>query len=68
MSNGPSARYAAIRRALGFRGWGYRTLAEKANYSEAAIKRYMARLRNGLPGSTAVGEAVNAALGGVICG
>ena len=68
MSNGPSARYAAIRRALGFRGWGYRTLGKKANYSEAAIKRYMAQLRSGTPGSVAVGEAINAALGGVIFG
>lgn len=64
---GLEAKYCAIRRALDCRGWDYRTLGAKVNYSEAAIKRYMARIKDGLPGSRFVGEAIDAALGGVIC-
>ena len=64
---GLEAKYCAIRRALDCRGWDYRTRGAKVNYSEAAIKRYMARIKDGLPGSRFVGEAIDAALGGVIC-
>lgn len=62
------ARYGAIRRALDCRGWDYRRLGEKTEYSVAAIKRYMSRLKNGMPGSKRVEAAIDAALGGVICG
>ena len=62
------ARYDAIRRALDCRGWDYRVLGERTAYSVAAIKRYMSRLKNGMPGSKRVEAAIDAALGGVICG
>lgn len=62
------ARYGAIRRAMDCRGWDYRVLGERTAYSVAAIKRYMSRLKNGMPGSRYVGKAIDAALGGVICG
>lgn len=62
------ARYDAIRRALDCRGWDYRVLGERTAYSVAAIKRYMSQVKHGLPGSRYVGEAIDAALGGVICG
>lgn len=61
------ARHGAIRRALDCRGWDYRALSERTAYSVAAIKRYMARIKDGLPGSRFVGEAIDAALDGVIC-
>lgn len=62
------ARYGAIRRALDCRGWDYRVLGERTAYSVAAIKRYMSRMKNGMPGSKRVEAAIDAALGGVICG
>lgn len=62
------ARHGAIRRALDCRGWDYRALSERTAYSVAAIKRYMSRLKNGRPGSKSVEAAIDAVLGGVICG